>query len=129
MTNRWLKECDCGFGPGRYHDHHQGKHEFNPYVSADIATMPYQVDRDPVGELYHHFSGTHYIQTNKQFSPYWEFNGNVDKPTVSPSILVRSGRNGRNGVCHSFIKNGRIQFLGDCTHELAGQTVEIPEWD
>jgi hypothetical protein len=22
---------------------------------------------------------------------------------------------------------GRIQFLGDCTHALAGQTVDLPE--
>ena len=28
-------------------------------------------------------------------------------------------------VCHSFVTDGKIQFLGDCTHELAGQTVEL----
>ena len=28
--------------------------------------------------------------------------------------------------CHSFIKDGQIQFLGDCTHSLAGQTVALP---
>lgn len=27
--------------------------------------------------------------------------------------------------CHSFVANGNIQFLGDCTHELAGQTVRL----
>ena len=32
-----------------------------------------------------------------------------------------------SSVCHSFITDGRIQFLGDCTHELKGQTVELPE--
>jgi hypothetical protein len=31
-------------------------------------------------------------------------------------------------VCHVFIKAGMIQFLGDCTHALAGQTVPIPAW-
>jgi hypothetical protein len=31
-------------------------------------------------------------------------------------------------VCHSFVTDGRIQFLGDCTHALAGQTVDLPEW-
>jgi hypothetical protein len=30
-------------------------------------------------------------------------------------------------VCHSFITDGFIQFLDDCTHPLAGQTVEIPD--
>jgi hypothetical protein len=31
-------------------------------------------------------------------------------------------------VCHSFVVDGRIQFLGDCTHHLAGQTVDLPPW-
>lgn len=70
----------------------------------------------------------HYIQTNKAFSPCWDFNGDVDNPTVHPSILVRSVHNGRNSVCHSFIKGGKIQFLNDCTHELAGKTVELSEF-
>ena len=32
-------------------------------------------------------------------------------------------------VCHSFIKDGNIQYLNDCTHKLAGQTIEIPDWE
>jgi len=70
--------------------------------------------------------------------PCWTWNGDVDKPTFSPSLLVRSGpkcdpvthlapKGAPGQVCHSFIKDGMIQFLGDCTHELAGQIVEIPE--
>ena len=33
--------------------------------------------------------------------------------------------------CHSFVREGRIEFLSDCTHALAGQTVELPDfsWD
>jgi len=60
----------------------------------------------------------------------WDFNGDVNNPTVSPSILVRGydGEKEQNYVCHSFIKAGKIQFLGDCTHALAGQTVELPEF-
>lgn len=55
----------------------------------------------------------------------WEFNGDLEKPTFSPSYLAR-----RPGmVCHSFIRDGQMQFLGDCTHDLAGQTVDLPEWD
>lgn len=32
-------------------------------------------------------------------------------------------------VCHSFVTDGKIQFLGDCTHNLVGQIVELPEID
>lgn len=72
---------------------------------------------------------THIILTSEG-SPRWGFNDDVDNPTVTPSILVRAGNDvdGRT-VCHSFVKNGSIQFLGDCTHELAGQTVPLPEWE
>ncbi len=31
-------------------------------------------------------------------------------------------------VCHTFVTDGRIQFLGDCTHVMAGQTVDLPVW-
>jgi hypothetical protein len=33
----------------------------------------------------------HRIYVNKPNSPRWDFNGNYDKPTFSPSILVTSG--------------------------------------
>lgn len=32
-------------------------------------------------------------------------------------------------VCHSFVRDGQIEFLGDCTHSLAGQTVPLPSVD
>lgn len=59
----------------------------------------------------------------------WQFNGNLDKPTVSPSVLVRwtMGPEKISHVCHSFITDGVIQFLGDCTHSLSGQKIELPE--
>jgi len=61
----------------------------------------------------------------KGSEPVWQWNGDLNKPTFSPSLLV-------NGTwaekrCHSFIRDGKIQFLGDCFHHLKGQTVEPPE--
>ena len=78
----------------------------------------------------------------------WTFNGDGDKPTFSPSVLVRSGHHmpGHTGdcwcnardsdgqpfgpicfLCHSFVTDGQIRFLSDCTHELADQTVDLPD--
>ena len=31
--------------------------------------------------------------------------------------------------CHTVITDGRIAFQPDCWHALAGQTVEMPDWD
>jgi hypothetical protein len=80
----------------------------------------------------------------------WQFDGNVDAPTFSPSVLVTSGHycHGWKGPscwctynaeragdpapfkcsrCHTFIKGGMVQFLSDCTHALAGQTLPLPD--
>ena len=89
--------------------------------------------------------GAHQVNVGEGSGPRWGYNGNPDKPTFTPSILVRgvdrmtddeharimAGEHvePRPIVCHSFVTDGRIQFLSDCTHRLAGQTLDIPEFD
>lgn len=64
----------------------------------------------------------------------WTFDGNADAPTFSPSVLVTySGADtGHDDApperCHTFIRGGMVEFLGDCTHALAGQTLPLPDW-
>jgi len=57
----------------------------------------------------------------------WSFNDNFDKPTFKPSVLVSKDDHKRR--CHSFVTDGNIIFLNDCHHNLAGQTVELPDLD
>lgn len=57
----------------------------------------------------------------------WTYNGNGDSPTISPSLDV--ARSDPRFHCHSFIRDGMIQFLGDSHHSLKNTTVEIPDWD
>jgi len=52
-----------------------------------------------------------------------DFNMDLDCPTVSPSLL-QNFTPGR--TCHSFIVGGKIQYLGDCFHDYAGKTIELP---
>lgn len=60
----------------------------------------------------------------------WQWNGSLDAPTLTPSVLVNvGGSNPTEPICHSFVTDGKMQFLGDCTHALANQTVEIPDWE
>lgn len=55
----------------------------------------------------------------------WTWNGSMTAPTFSPSIL-KSG--GAGPTCHSFVRDGMVEFLADCGHELAGQSVRmLPE--
>lgn len=61
--------------------------------------------------------------------PVWDGDPYSDPFTMSPSYLVH--RNGTTPQCHSFIRNGHWEFLADCTHSLAGQTVPLeplPNW-
>ena len=99
-------------------------------------------------------NSAHRIQHGAGSGPRWSWNGNAERPTFSPSVLVTSGHHVRGyngegcwcdfnaeciskgedpasftcGICHSFVTDGRIQFLSDCTHALAGQTVDLPAW-
>lgn len=68
----------------------------------------------------------HYVRVAGMPSP-WTWNEDLVKPTVSPSILVKSEFQGDrpSKICHSFIREGKIEFLSDCTHSLAGQTVAL----
>lgn len=70
----------------------------------------------------------HVIGVSNDKGPIWSFNNNGDAPTFNPSILVNAnGTNPNVPICHSFVRNGFIQYLGDCTHSMAGKTVELPD--
>jgi hypothetical protein len=58
----------------------------------------------------------------------WAFNGNRERPTFTPSLLVHGDCRPGGYRCHSFITDGKIQFLNDCGHKLKGQTVELPPY-
>lgn len=101
-------------------------------------------DATPFGET----PSPHYVGRAR-----WHFNGDFDKPSLSPSVHVRSGHYAYDQtekgdcyctyyeehpqeeqhyscyVCHFFLREGVIEFLGDCTHALAGKTVELAELD
>ncbi len=110
------------------------------------------------GSLMFHCPGcdeAHRVTVGDGPGPRWGWNGSGDAPTFTPSILVRGVRidggseeierildsyklpedreamladKRINTVCHSFVTDGRIQFLYDCTHALAGRTVDLPDW-
>ena len=59
----------------------------------------------------------------------WDFNGDYEFPTVSPSILVTGYHSIKDEseeyiripeICHSWITKGKIKFFNDCTHDKAG---------
>lgn len=98
-------------------------------------------------------NGPHQIKHGAGAGPRWGWNGDAERPTFTPSVLVTWSEPAALGntpllqeqirqrqaglidkipqadkVCHTFVTDGRIQFLGDCTHAMAGQTVDLPDW-
>jgi hypothetical protein len=71
----------------------------------------------------------HAVSVGGSGRPNWTFNEDFEKPTLSPSIAVSWTQRDVPKVCHSFVIEGRIQFLSDCTHALAGQIVPLPDMD
>jgi len=78
----------------------------------------------------------HLIRTGSKTPPNWTFNGDLEKPTFSPSYLCGGHVYNDDGSvkdmfvksrCHSFIENGSIWYLEDCHHTLKGQTVALPD--
>lgn len=90
----------------------------------------------------------HQVKVGAGAGPRWGWDGNAEAPTFTPSVLVTWNqwvpsaedpevhakiRRGEivqtieRRVCHSFVRAGRVEFLSDCTHALAGQTVDLPE--
>jgi hypothetical protein len=75
-----------------------------------------------------------YVDTPTHRGARWTFNGDVNNPTFSPSMNISVGpypdddeEAGRIDRCHYFLTQAKLQYLSDYTHELAGQTVDLPE--
>lgn len=71
------------------------------------------------------------IKGDRHNTPCWTWNGSIEKPTLKPSILskVDFGENRESIICHSFVNDGKVQFLSDCSHEFAGQTLDLLDID
>jgi hypothetical protein len=90
----------------------------------------------------------HMVRVEGNERPKWQWNGDLDAPTFTPSVLViwdqgeppattpeirekiRSGEITQTKVrkvCHTVITDGVVQFLGDCTHQYAGQKLPLPD--
>ncbi len=99
----------------------------------------------------HHGVATDPNNPNTVTGAKWRWNGSLEKPTFEPSVLVHSVETIKRDApdrlptesieewcdkhrvktprCHHYVRDGRIEFLSDCEHSLAGQTVDMVEED
>ena len=97
----------------------------NKSISVSEKSLVLPVSNHP-GRLLFYCPGcksTHTINIDPSIKwPCHKFSGTFDNPTIRASILVDDHRSYR---CHSFITEGNIEFLFDCSHNLAGTTVPL----
>lgn len=62
---------------------------------------------------------------DRKNTPCWTWNGDTEKPTLKPSILTKTEYNEKVIVCHSFVTDGIVEFLPDCTHDSAGKILDL----
>ncbi len=72
------------------------------------------------------------LGTGERPGPVWTYDENVEKPTFGPSLMCNRGitedhKAAGGHQCHLFLKNGIVQYLGDCTHKLAGQSIPVED--
>lgn len=65
----------------------------------------------------------HPLYTKYPHKLVWGFNNDLIKPTFTPSLIVAASEPERR--CHLFVKDGQLQFLGDCWHDLKNKTVPM----
>lgn len=58
----------------------------------------------------------------------WNFNGDFEKPTFSPSVLYKEfDEAGPVYICHFYIRDGVIDYLNDCSHVLKGDKIPMED--
>ena len=91
----------------------------------DVGAKIHELEKDAVGFWCPGCGCGHILTINGRrnlANATWTWNGSLDAPTFTPSVNVV-------GYCHSFVRDGAIQYLADCRHSLAGQTVPLPDWE
>lgn len=67
-----------------------------------------------------------YVEKIDTNSPVWKFNGDLEKPTFEPSYIT-GHKSIPKQTCHLFLRDGKLEYLSDSVHELAGQTIDLPD--
>lgn len=108
------------------------KHSGGEWVQCDPREATHVLFKTPgpTGELHLPVM----IGGTREGTPNWTWNGSVDAPTLKPSVLTEGHYFDREDDmkskpfrCHTWITDGKAQFLDDCSHALKGQTVELLE--
>jgi hypothetical protein len=59
----------------------------------------------------------------------WTFNNDLELPTFSPSLLntCENHPDPKQRRCHLVLTAGKLNYMGDCSHDLAGKEIDLPD--
>lgn len=69
------------------------------------------------------------VEYDSQPGEVFEWDGKMGRPTFSPAVRYERGPveiDGEPLKCHAYLREGVWEYQDDCTHELAGQKVDMP---
>ena len=60
----------------------------------------------------------------------WSFDGNTEVPSFNPSLKLECPDHGdpKQRLCHLNLVAGKLHYDRQCTHDLAGQVVDLPDY-
>lgn len=81
----------------------------------------------PGCDTWHHIP----VKVNSKRPHHWNWDGDILHPTVSPSVkhTWEWGEERVTRICHYFIREGQIEYCGDCTHSMANKKMPLPRLD
>ena len=75
-----------------------------------------------------------YTQVKTKSGALWSFDNNFEQPTFTPSMVITypavkwNDKEFPERRCHYILRHGKIVYLGDSTHHLAGRTIDLPDF-
>lgn len=73
-----------------------------------------------------------YIDKPTKTGSQWSWNNDLANPTFNPSMRIYIPAIPKENIpeqtfCHYFLQQGKIKYLSDCQHALAGQEIDLPD--
>ena len=71
---------------------------------------------------------SHAVNIDPARKPCWGYNGDDNRPTLTPSVRSRLHLpDGSVHTCHFFVRDGQLHYCADSTHSMAGKIVDMVE--
>lgn len=108
----------------------------NKYISGVVLVREWLDEKGVITYWCPGCQHGHTIKYGPEGTETWTWNHDTIHPTFAPSVLAYPHKVSFNiddpesppidqVRCHSFVRDGKIEYLSDCEHSSAGMTVDM----